>query len=137
MPSIAPPTSWPTRSFISRAALLVKVTARISFGRARPVLQQMGEPGGQRRGLAGAGAGEHQHRPVERLDRRALRRVQVVEIGRGRAAIARADSGRSAASKASASSVDQVLMSPEGNRGKEKRKARVRAVFADRRYILR
>ena len=37
MPSTAPPTSWPTRSFISRAALFVKVTARISFGRARCV----------------------------------------------------------------------------------------------------
>ena len=36
MPSTAPPTIWPTRSFISRAALFVKVTARISFGRARP-----------------------------------------------------------------------------------------------------
>ena len=34
-------------------------------------------------GLAGAGAGQHQHRPVERLDRLALLRVQAVEIGRG------------------------------------------------------
>ena len=40
MPSITPPTSRPTRAFISRAALLVKVTARISFGRARPVLSR-------------------------------------------------------------------------------------------------
>ena len=37
MPSTAPPTSGPMRSFISRAALLVKVTARISEPRARPV----------------------------------------------------------------------------------------------------
>ena len=37
MPSTICPTMVPTRSFISRAALLVKVTARISFGRARPV----------------------------------------------------------------------------------------------------
>ncbi len=37
MPSMTPPTRWPTRVFISRAALLVKVTARISLGRARPV----------------------------------------------------------------------------------------------------
>ena len=37
MPSIASPTSTPTRCFISRAALLVKVTARICEGKARPV----------------------------------------------------------------------------------------------------
>ena len=37
IPSTAPPTSAATRSFISRAALLVKVTDRISFGRALPV----------------------------------------------------------------------------------------------------
>ena len=36
MPSTTPPTIMPTRSFISRAALLVKVTERISPGRARP-----------------------------------------------------------------------------------------------------
>ena len=34
MPSAIEPTSAPTRSFISRAALLVKVTARMSNGRA-------------------------------------------------------------------------------------------------------
>src|SRR5271165_6704115 len=37
MPSTTWPTISPTRCFISRAALLVKVTARISLGRARPV----------------------------------------------------------------------------------------------------
>ena len=30
--------------------------------------QDMREPGGQHPGLAGAGAGQHQHRPVDRLD---------------------------------------------------------------------
>ena len=40
MPSMTPPTRWPTRAFISRAALLVKVTARISLGQARPVLSR-------------------------------------------------------------------------------------------------
>jgi hypothetical protein len=35
MPSTASPICRPTRSFISRAALLVKVTARISDGQAR------------------------------------------------------------------------------------------------------
>ncbi len=39
MPSTTPPISWPMRAFISRAALLVKVTARISPGRARPKLK--------------------------------------------------------------------------------------------------
>ena len=39
MPSTTWPTIAPTRSFISRAALLVKVTARISDGRARPRLR--------------------------------------------------------------------------------------------------
>jgi hypothetical protein len=37
MPSATGPISAATRSFISRAALLVKVTARMSKGRARPV----------------------------------------------------------------------------------------------------
>ena len=37
MPSTAPPTSWPMRCFISRAALLVKVTDRICEGNARRV----------------------------------------------------------------------------------------------------
>ena len=37
MPSTVPPISAPMRSFISRAALLVKVTARIWLGQARRV----------------------------------------------------------------------------------------------------
>ncbi len=37
MPSTTPPMRSPTRVFISRAALLVKVTARICQGLARPV----------------------------------------------------------------------------------------------------
>ena len=40
MPSTTWPKSLPTRSFISRAALLVKVTERISFGRALPVFSR-------------------------------------------------------------------------------------------------
>ena len=40
IPSTVAPSSIPTRSFIARAALLVKVTARISFGRARPVVSR-------------------------------------------------------------------------------------------------
>ena len=84
MPSTACPIIWPTRSFISRAALLVKVTTRISPGRARPRLQDMRDARGQHPGLAGAGAGQHQHRAVERLDRLALLRIEAVQIGRHR-----------------------------------------------------
>ena len=85
MPSTASPTMRPTRSFISRAALLVKVTARISDGQAQAGVDQMGEPRGQRRGLAGAGAGEHQHRPFGGQHRLALRRVEPAQIrGLGR-----------------------------------------------------
>ena len=46
--------------------------------------EQMGEARGQHAGLAGAGAGEHQERPVVRLDRSALRRVEGVEVARRR-----------------------------------------------------
>ena len=42
----------------------------------------MGEPGGQRRGLAGAGAGEDQHRTFGGQHRLALRRVEAGEKGR-------------------------------------------------------
>ena len=56
-----------TRSRISRAALLVKVTARIWLGPGAAGQQDMGEPRGQHAGLAGAGAGQHQHRAVDRL----------------------------------------------------------------------
>ena len=45
-----------------------------------PGHQQVGKARGQHPGLAGAGAGEHQERPVVRLDRGALRRVERVEI---------------------------------------------------------
>ena len=69
------------RSRISRAALLVKVTARISLAAGAAHREQMGDAGGQHAGLADAGAGEHQHRPVERLDRAALLGIEPVEIG--------------------------------------------------------
>ena len=42
--------------------------------------EQMGEPRGQHARLAGAGAGQHQDRAVQRLDRLALGRVEEVEI---------------------------------------------------------
>ncbi len=43
--------------------------------------QQVRDPGGQGTRLAGARTGQHQDRPLQRLDRRALRRVQPVQIG--------------------------------------------------------
>ena len=41
--------------------------------------EQMGDAGGEHARLAGAGAGEHQHRPLGRLHRGALLGVQLVE----------------------------------------------------------
>ena len=46
-------------------------------------VEEVGDAGGQRLGLAGAGAGEDEDRAVERLDGGALGRVEVVEVGRG------------------------------------------------------
>ena len=42
--------------------------------------QDMGEAGRQHPGLAGAGAGQHQHRPVDRLDGAALRLVEAGKV---------------------------------------------------------
>ena len=109
--------AWPTRR-LHLARRLVGEGDGEDLVRARPAgVQQVGDAGGQRPGLAGAGAGEHQHRAVERLDRRALRRGSG---RRGRAPAARPrrgpTAGAAAASKASASSLVQVLMRGEGNR---------------------
>jgi hypothetical protein len=84
MPSTAPPMRTPMRSFISRAALLVKVTERICDGQALAGGENMGDAGGQHAGLAGAGAREHQQRPVEGLDRLALLGVERGEPRGGR-----------------------------------------------------
>ena len=84
MPSTAWPTIWPSARFISRAALLVKVTARISLRPRAAGGEDVGDAGGQHARLAGAGAGQHQHRAVERLDRLALLRVEAREIVRRR-----------------------------------------------------
>ena len=43
--------------------------------------ENVGEAGGEHAGLAGAGAGQHQQRPVQRFRRLALLRVQPVQIG--------------------------------------------------------
>ena len=65
---------------------------RQDFLRARPALaQDVGDPRGQHAGLAGAGAGQHQNRSVQRLDRFALFRIEPVAdiAGRPRPAHAR------------------------------------------------
>jgi hypothetical protein len=46
--------------------------------------EDMGEPRGQDAGLAGPRPGEHQHRPVDRLDGAALDLVEAGEMGVGR-----------------------------------------------------
>jgi hypothetical protein len=43
----------------------------------------MGDTSGEHARLAGAGAGQHEQRPAERLHRLALLRVECVEIGSG------------------------------------------------------
>ena len=53
------------------------IRARLSKG------QQMHDPGGQRLGLAGAGARQHQNRPVQAFHGVPLGRVQPVQIGLG------------------------------------------------------
>ena len=52
----------PTRSLISAAALLVKVTARIAAA-GTPMASRPGDAVGDHPGLAAAGAGEHEQRP--------------------------------------------------------------------------
>ena len=59
--------------------------------------EDVGDAHGEHAGLAGAGAGQHQHRAVERLHRLALLRIEPGEIGRAtarRGAGARGDAAR-------------------------------------------
>ncbi len=74
-----PPTSAATRSFISPAALLVKVIARISPGCDAALGEQVGDAAGQHPGLAGAGAGDDEQRATCVDDGSALLRVQALE----------------------------------------------------------
>ncbi len=53
---------------------------------ARGQIQNVCDARRQHARLAGSGAGEHQHRPIEYLDRLPLLRVEVGEIGRGASA---------------------------------------------------
>ncbi len=99
------------RSRISRAALLVKVTASSSHGLGPAGRQDVGQPGGQHAGLAGAGAGQHQHRAVDGLDGGALLGVQPLQIVRPRSTRARSltrASGEGAVGKRFGDSVGDI-----------------------------
>ena len=83
-----PSTIWPTM----RADALLHLARRLvgegdgeDFRRPGAAeTEDVGDARGQHAGLAGAGAGEHQHRAVERLDRLALLGIEPGEIGRAR-----------------------------------------------------
>ena len=64
------------RCCISPAALLVKVTARMRCGRDA-MTDQVGDPRGDRLGLARAGAGQHQQGPRQGVDDLALGRIEI------------------------------------------------------------
>ena len=83
MPSTTPPIRSPMRDFISRAALLVKVTARICDGRARPKLKIWAMRVVSTRVLPVPAPGQHQQRAVKRLDRLALLLIERIEIMAG------------------------------------------------------
>ncbi len=73
------PTSAATRCFISSAALLVKVMARISNGRHAQVADEVGDAVGEHPGLARARPGHHEQGPVRVRDRVGLHGVEPVE----------------------------------------------------------
>ena len=77
------PTSAATRSFISPAALLVKVIARTWPGLHVARRQQIGDAVGQHPGLARAGPGDDQQGRALVHDGRALLRVEPLEQGVG------------------------------------------------------
>ena len=79
-PSAAGPMMSVMRSRISRAALLVKVTASSSHGRALPVARMCASRVVSTRVLPVPAPGQHQHRPLGRLHRRALLGVQAGEV---------------------------------------------------------
>ena len=89
-----PSTTWPTISLtrgFHLARRLVGEGDREDFARpGAPGGENVGDAHGEHAGLAGAGAGQHQHRAVERLDGKPLLRVQAGEIGRRAAAGPRA-----------------------------------------------
>ena len=74
-----PPTSCSTRSPISEAALLVKVTARMESGMHALLLDQPGDAAGDDAGFAGTGAGKDQHRALGGFDGLALLRIELIK----------------------------------------------------------
>ncbi len=70
------------RSFISRAALLVNVTARIWMTLGPAHGHDVGNARREHPGFAGAGAGQNQNRAIQSLDGGALLRVEPLEICR-------------------------------------------------------
>ena len=75
------PANVATRSRISRAALLVKVTARISCARARPSEIRCAMRARQDASFADACPSENENRPLQRVHSAPLLFVQAVEIG--------------------------------------------------------
>ena len=73
------PSSRSTRSDISVAALLVKVTARMESAADAALLDEVGDAVGDDARLAGAGAGQQQHGAIDGLNAFLLLRVHVVE----------------------------------------------------------
>jgi hypothetical protein len=72
-------SSASTRSRISLAALLVKVTAMMFHGAMPATIDHVGDAARQHPRLARAGPGQHQHRAMDRLNRFGLSGVEVVE----------------------------------------------------------
>ena len=74
------PITPSSRSRSSLAALVVKVTARMLVRRDRPSPDEVGDPGGEERGLARAGAREDQDRTVGSEDDLALLGAEAREV---------------------------------------------------------
>ena len=83
----SPAASRERRVSISRAALLVKVTARMPAGETLPALDQPGDARGEHARLAAARAGEDQRVLVGQRDGGELFGVEVFEVQRQGAAI--------------------------------------------------
>ena len=107
IPSTAGPICRPTRSRISRAALLVKVTQRISLRPGAPGCERCARRVVSAARLARARARQHQHRPVQRLDglaaaRDSGRRGRVAPAPGARASARRCRQGQAHAQAAEA-----------------------------------
>ena len=83
MPSTTPPISCADPG-LHLPRRLVGEGHGEDLGRPRPAeAQNMGNPRGEHARLAGARAGKHEERPVKRLNRLALLRIESVEIAHG------------------------------------------------------